>query len=579
MAPRRFIPLVTTLIFAFAGLCSSASGQLPTEGNGPEFTRADSLRGMLTPERTCYDVQWYHLDVRIDPQKKQISGSTTIRFNALTDSRRLQVDLYENMRVESIVLDSATTLDYEREFGAIFIDLPHQLNDGSLHDIVVKYSGTPGVAKNPPWDGGFTWTKGVAGIDWVVVTCQGAGASLWWPNKDHQSDEPDSMLISVTIPPGLEDVSNGRLRHVTRLHDGWTRFDWAVSYPINTYNVTVNIGRFVHFGDTYVNEDTLSLDYYVLPTHLEVARSQFAQVKSMLGCFEGYFGKYPFPRDGYKLVESPHLGMEHQSAIAYGNGYRQGYRGSSSSRFGILFDFIIIHESAHEWWGNSVTSKDIADMWIHESFGAHAEALYVECNYGYAAMLEYVNSKKSQVGNRRPIIGPPNVNKAGSGDMYPKGSLMLNTFRSVLDNDSLWFAVIRGIAESFKYRTVTTDDLLAYVRKTTGTDYTYFFDQYLRHAALPRLDVTLVVKGKSLTALYKWTADVADFRMPVKVRTESGKFAFVKPTTSEQTLDLGTMNPKDFRIDEDHFYVDARIRTQYQDQGGEAAGAPTTGGR
>jgi aminopeptidase N len=539
------------------------NAQTSRESAPPVFTRADTLRGMLRPERTCYDVRWYDLDVRIDPEHRFISGSNAIRFTAVEPSSRLQVDLFANMALESASIDGGKPLSFSREYNAVFINLREPLKQGTTHDLVLTYSGNPQVAKNPPWEGGMIWAKDSAGNPWVAVTCEGTGASLWWPNKDHLSDEPDSMRIRVTVPPGLEDVSNGRLREVTTLPDGWLRYEWGVTYPINNYDVTVNVGRFSHFGDTFAGEDTVTLDYYVLPGDLAKAQQQFTQAKSMLGCFEKYFGPYPFARDGYKLIESPHLGMEHQSAVAYGNGFRNGYRGMSSSPWGLKFDFIIIHESAHEWWGNAVTSKDIADMWIHEGFGAHAEAMYVECMFGTRAMLEYVNSKKMQVGNRRPMLGTYNVNNEGSGDMYPKGSLMLNTLRGVLDNDSLWFAIMRGMAMTFRYTTITTEDIVAYVNRATGTDYTYFFDQYLRYPALPKLEAMLTAKGGKTTCRYRWRADVKNFRMPVKVTTSPGTFAFIHPTTEWQTLDLGGIDPKEFRYAEEWFYIETQFRTMY----------------
>jgi aminopeptidase N len=556
----RFLSAITLSVAVGPALDAQTSREIPT----PHFTRADTLRGMLRPERTCYDVRWYDLDVRIDPERRFISGTNTIRFTVLEPSRRLQVDLFENMTLESAALDGGAPLRFTRECNAVFIVPEETLHPGTIHDLLLRYSGTPRVAKNPPWDGGLIWTKDSSGNPWVAVACQGTGASLWWPNKDHQSDKADSMRIRVTVPPGLEDVSNGRLREVTTLPDGWRRYDWAVTYPISNYCVTVNVGKFAHFGETYAGTDTLTLDYYVLPRDLEKAQKQFAQVKPMIACYEKYFGRYPFYRDGYKLVESPHLGMEHQSAVAYGNGFRQGYRGTSSSAWGVMFDFIIIHESAHEWWGNSVTAKDIADMWIHESFGAHAEALYVECMFGRQAMLDYVNSKKTHVGNRRPILGAYNVNNEGSGDMYPKGSLMLNTFRGVLDNDSLWFALIRGMATEFRYRTISTEDVVAFINRATGTDYTYFFDQYLRYPGLPKLEVVLTVKTGALTCRYRWRADVKDFHMPVRVTTSPGTYAFIRPTTDWQTMDLGIMDPKQFRFADEWFYIDTQIRTVYQ---------------
>jgi aminopeptidase N len=556
------------LPFAFLAFLLSASGpasHAQPNRPAPPLTRADTLRGALSPERTCYDVRWYHLDVTIDPSTKRVDGSTTIRFTGVHASRRLQVDLFANMEVKAITLDGSAPLSFTREFGAVLVSLPRPLSPGETHDLIVAYGGEPRVAPRAPWDGGFIWTKDSSGNPWAAVACQGTGASLWWPTKDHQADEPDSMLISVTVPPGLENVSNGRLRSVTRLPGGWMRSAWGVTSPINNYNVTVNVGKFAHFSDVYYGADTLTLDYYVLPEHRNAAQRQFQQVKPMLACFERLFGPYPFPRDGYKLVESPHLGMEHQSAVAYGNGFHNGYRGTSSSRYGLMFDFIIIHESAHEWWGNSVTSKDIADMWIHEGFGAHAEALFVECDRGYDAMLDYVNSKKGQVENRRPVIGQYGVHRRGSGDMYPKGSLMLHTFRGVLDNDSLWFAVIKGIAQTFRHQTITTEDIVRYVNTTTGDDYTYLFNQYLRHADLPRLDVNLTRKGSGLSARFRWRAEVADFRMPVKVTTAPGPFTFIKPTSAWQTLDLGTMDPKDFRVADQLFYIYTQIRINYQE--------------
>ncbi|HTO92987.1 MAG TPA: M1 family metallopeptidase [Bacteroidota bacterium] len=563
MSLRHVLGGGLTALVMLAAPAGTSSAQNAGEMSPQQFTRADTLRGMLRPERTSYDVRWYGLDVRVDPATRRVAGSNTIRFTAVERSQVMQVDLFRAMEIRSAVLDGADSLRYLREFNAVFFQLPRPLQPGTTHELVIRYDGEPKVAKNPPWDGGLIWTKDSTGNPWVAVACEGTGASLWWPCKDHWADKPDSVQIGVTVPPGLEDVSNGRLRTVTTLPDGWRKYVWAVTYPINNYDVTINVGKFAHFSDTYTGDETLTLDYYVLPGDLTKARRQFEQVKSMLGCFEKDFGPYPFARDGYKLVQSPHLGMEHQSAVAYGNGFRNGYHGTASSSWGLKFDFIIIHESAHEWWGNSVTAKDPADMWIHEGFGAHAEAMYVECMFGTKAMLEYVNAKKNQVMNRRPVIGTYNVNNEGSGDMYPKGSLMLNTLRGVLDNDSLWHALIRGIAATYRYRTITTDTIVAYVNRHTGTDYTYFFDQYLRSPSIPRLEVVLLARRDSLRCRYRWHADVKDFRMPVRVTAAPGKLAFIHPTTEWQTAELGGMDPKDFRVDEDWFYIDTQIRIVY----------------
>jgi aminopeptidase N len=538
----------------------------PAQGlEGMEFTRADTLRGMLTPLRTCYDVKYYHLDVRVDPSTQSIEGSNEILFSVVSSFDTMQVDLFDNMRIEGITLDEGKPATFKREYNAVFVQLPEKLDSGSIHSVRISYSGKPIVARRPPWDGGFTWEHDKEGNPWVVVTCQETGASLWWPNKDHQADEPDSMLISVTVPSGLEDISNGRLRARTVLPDGWTRSDWFVSYPINNYDVTVNIGKYSHFRDYYVNGDTLTLDYYVMPENLDKARVTFQQVRPMMACYEKFFGKYPFIRDGYKLVECPHTGMEHQSAVAYGNRYLGGYRGRTWAEVGLKFDFIIIHESAHEWWGNSVTAKDVADMWIHESFAAYAEALFIECMYGREESLRYINAKKPGVLNDRPIIGIYNVNKPGSSDMYDKGQLVLNTLRSVIDNDSLWFATLCGLHETFKYQTITADDVFRFIDTKTGKDLNYFFDQYFRHARIPQLVVETWKKSDVVRARYRWNADVKEFRMPIKAMTAPGKYEFIYPTADWQTIDLHGMNPEDFKIADNLFLVDLKLRWSYLD--------------
>ncbi len=553
------------LLVSFLPHCTLAQRQ--TESKPLTFSHADSLRGTLSPERTCYDVKFYHLAVKVDPEKEFISGSNKIDFIVDSAFSRMQIDLFRNMEIEKIFFDNSTEVPFERDSNATFISLPQVLEKNSAHSITVFYSGKPISAKDPPWAGGFTWRKDSTGNPWVVVTCQGTGASLWWPNKDHQSDEPDSMLISVTVPPGLQDISNGRLREETTMPDGWKRFVWFISYPINNYNVTLNIGKYAHFSDQYTSGDNkLTLDYYVLPENLEKAKKQFMQVKPMLKSFEKYFGPYPFVRDGYKLIECPHNGMEHQSAVAYGNRYLGGYVGRSSSEVGLNFDFIIVHESAHEWWGNSVTSKDIADMWIHESFGAYAEALYVEDRFGREASLRYINRKKQNVGNRVPIIGIYNVHKQGSGDMYDKGQLVLNTLRSVIDNDKLWFSILRGIQETYRYSTITTDSIIQFVNITTGKDFGYFFEQYLKNSKIPVLEVVTRKKGNKVTVRYRWSADVPEFKMPVKVTTSENKLEWITPTTKWQTMEVGLNKPENFKVAEDLFYVDLKLNAGYVDE-------------
>jgi aminopeptidase N len=488
------------------------------------------------------------------------------------------------MKVDSIKYEDGTILKYSREYGAVFIDMPKELSQNTTHQIVFYYSGKPQVAANPPWAGGFIWKKDKsrsllsqkdhAGSrksgeenPWVMVTCQKTGAGLWWPNKDHQTAKPDSMLLSVTVSKGLEDISNGRLRSKVELPDGETQYNWFISYPINNYNVTINVGKYAHFSDVYTSRDSskLTLDYYVLPENLKKAKRQFTQVKTMLACYEKYFGKYPFYRDGYKLIESSHNGMEHQTAVAYGNHYLLGYEGRASSAVGLKFDFIIVHESAHEWWGNSVTSKDIADMWIHESFGAYAEALYVEYNWGHKAALEYINAKRQNVKNDEPIIGPYNVNHEGSGDMYDKGQLVLNTLRDVIEDDKLWFSILQGIQRRWAYQTVDADDIINYINQRTGSDYSYFFEQYLRYTNPPQLSISVTKKGKDTALRFMWDSDVKDFTMPIKVTTSKNHFELIHPTAKWQTMKLKNFDPKDFRVDEDEFYCKVKISRFYID--------------
>lgn len=483
----------------------------------PVFTHADSLRGFLLPIRSCYDVKFYDLSVTLNIPDESILGSNSIWFEVVSPTKMIQVDLTEKLSVASITDEQNNKLNFSRDGNAIMISFPTTLNKGMHYKIKIDYFGKPVVGKMLPWDGGLKWTKDEDGLPWVAVACQGTGASVWWPCKDHQSDEPDSMMINITVPKELMDISNGRLRKKTPVGDDMMQYSWFVSYPINTYNVTINVGAFAHFNDWHVNNnDTLTLDYYVKSYNLEKAKKQFEQVKPMLNCFEKYFGKYPFYRDGYKLVETPYLGMEHQSCIAYGNKYKTGYMGMDFSGIGLDFDYIIIHETAHEWWGNNITTKDIADMWVHEGFGSYAEVLYTECLYGKAKALDYVNAQRKKVGNKTPIIGPYDVNIEGSGDMYPKGSLLINTIRQYIDNDSLFFSILMNIQKTFAYQTITSANVESLMTKQSGKNLTPIFDQYLRHAAIPVFEYE-VVKEKPFQLRYRWKADVADFDLPVRI--------------------------------------------------------------
>jgi len=538
------------LFFVF--LFSSTHAQLLQKE--PKLTKGDTLRGMLTPLRTCYDINYYHLDVKFDLDKKFISGSNLFKFTATKSFTKLQFDLYANLAIDKVVY-KGQPLPVTREFNAVFVTFPQLVKKGSHDEFTVYYSGNPTVAKRAPWDGGVVFTRDSLGKPWAATACQGAGASIWWPNKDHQADEVDSMLISISVPNGLKDVSNGRLRQVKPLADGYTRFDWFVSNPINNYAVAANIGDYTHFEDSYNGESgKLTLDYWVLTYNLDKARKQFgANVKPMLKTFEHWFGPYPFYKDGYKLVDAPHLGMEHQSAVAYGNRYRNGYLGRdlSGTGRGLTWDFIIVHESGHEWFGNNITSKDIADMWIHESFTNYSESLFVEDYYGKQAGQEYLYGLRKIIQNDVPIIGPYNVNKEGSGDMYPKGANLLGMIRTIIDDDTKWRSILRGLNKTFYHQTVTTGQIINYINKQSGLNLTPVFDQYLLYTQLPKLDF----KFENNKAYVRWIANVKEFNMPVKIRQKGSNYIFIKPTTAFTEVKIPGINKDNIETDTSEFYI------------------------
>ena len=546
--PLRKILLLLPLL----GASLLASAQLLSPK--PAYTRADSLRGGQPPERTCYDITYYHLDVRLDVAQRAIGGSNLFRFTATRDFTRLQFDLFANLTVGR-VLYKGKAVPFTREANAVFVTFPQAIKQGSRDEFTVEYSGQPTVAKKAPWDGGLVFTQDAAGQPWVATACQGVGASIWWPCKDQQADEVDSMTISVAVPAGLKDVSNGRLRGTKKLPGGYTRYDWAVSNPINNYDVALNVGNYQHFADVYQGEKgPLTLDYWVLPENLEKAKTQFAaNVKPMLKSMEYWFGPYPFYKDGYKLVDAPHLGMEHQSAVAYGNHYQNGYLGRdrSGTGWGEKWDFIIIHESGHEWFGNNITTKDIADMWVHESFTTYSEALFVESQFGKQAGQEYLHGQRRNIQNDAPIIGPYGVNKEGSGDMYDKGSNLLNLLRVSINDDARWRGILRGLSQTFYHQTVTGQQVIDYINKEAGRDYSRVFAQYLQHATLPVLEMR-VEKGQLLG---RWVASVPGFDLPVRLRVKGGEYRFVQPTTKWAPLDLPGATRDNVEVDTFDYYV------------------------
>ena len=482
------------------------------------FSRKDSLRGGLSFERTCFDVLRYDLNIKVNPNKKSITGFNEITFKTVENTNKIHLDLFENMQIDSIILNNQK-LNYKREFNAVFVSFPSYLEKNLTQKLKFFYSGNPVIAKNAPWDGGFVFKKDNNNNDFVGVAVQGTGASLWFPCKDSQTDEPDfGATIKVAVPDGLMNVSNGRFIGKEDLKNGYTRWDWEVKNPINNYNITLNIGDYVHFGENYKG---LDLDFYVLRENEVKAKMHFEEVKPMMDCFQSKFGEYPFKEDGYKLIETSYLGMEHQSAVAYGNKYKKGYLNTdlSGTGIGMLFDYIIIHESGHEWFGNSITSKDIADMWIHEGFTCYSESVFLECQFGYQKAQTYINGLKKNIDNDKPIIGQYGVNNEGSVDMYYKGALMLNTIRNVIDNDEKWWKLILDYSLYFRHKIIDTEMVIAYFNKETGLDLTSIFNQYLRFKNIP----TFEIKKLKNKMQYRWKTDVSNFKMPVDIEFKGKK--------------------------------------------------------
>lgn len=543
-----------SLLFFF-WICLSNVAQAQFYHANKSFSKADSLRGTLNPLRSCYDITFYHLDLKVNPDKRYIQGSNLFRFTATADFDQLQFDLFANLKVDSVIFERKS-IPFSREFNAVFLNLPSSIKKGSSKSFRVYYSGFPTVAVRAPWDGGFVFSKDSKGKPWVATACQGIGASVWFPNKDHQSDEVDSMLLSVSVPNGLKDISNGTLRKVTKRKDGYTQFEWFISNPINNYSVVLNIGNYVHFSDSFIGEGgKLPLDYWVLAENLDKAKVQFnANVKKMLTAFEYWFGPYPFYKDGYKLIEAPHLGMEHQSAVAYGNKFQNGYKNTdlSGTGWGMKWDFIIVHESGHEWFGNNITAKDQADMWIHESFTNYSESLFLDYHYGKQAGLEYVNGTRNKILNDVPIIPAYGVNQTGSGDMYYKGGNLLNMIRTILNDDDQWRKILRGLNRRFYHQTVTSTDIIGYINKESKRDFARVFDQYLNYTSIPVLE--LRTKAGKLEG--RWIANVPDFDMPVRLRAKGSDYTLINlSSTAFSEINIPNATSENIEVDTFNFYI------------------------
>jgi len=520
-----------------------------------KYTRADTLRGSITPEREWWNLNHYHLAVEIFPETKSIKGSNTVRYQVVNEAQILQIDLQDPLKITSAVQDGQA-LKIRKEGAAHFITLVKKQSPGNYEEVIIRYEGQPKEAIRPPWDGGITWQKDGNGNHFIASSNQGIGSSIWWPTKDHPADEVDSVLISVTVPKGLMDISNGRLVGID-VGSSTDTFHWSVVNPINDYGVNINIGDYVHFGEKYAGEKgTLDMDYFVLRDNLEKAKVHFKDAGRMIEAFEHWFGPYPFYEDGFKLVEAPYLGMEHQSSVTYGNGYENGYRGTdlSGTGWGLKFDFIIIHESGHEWFANNITYKDVADMWIHESFTNYSEGLFVEFFYGKDAGQEYVRGTRTRIENKSPIIGIYGFNQRGSGDMYYKGGNMLNTIREIINDDEKWRMILRGLNQEFYHQTVTTQQIEDYISLQAGIDFSAFFDQYLRTSTVPTLEHYF---SDDKTLNFRWTNCILSFDMPVDLELGETKVR-INPTTQWKKLEVNQNS--DVTVDLDYYVGSLKIR-------------------
>ena len=516
-----------SLLLFFLTFCNGLAQQ-------SNFSKQDTLRGSITPERVWWDLLHYSLDFKVSPSSKSIEGSNVIRYEVLSQNQLMQIDLQPPMEITS-VLENNSNLNYNRDGNVYYIQLKKNQQIGAINEITIHFEGAPKINNNPPWDDGFTWEKDNNGTDFIATSCQGGGSSIWWPSKDHMYDEPDQGIeLSITAPKHLISVANGRLIQTKENTNKTNTFSWKVVHPINNYGVNINIGDYVHFSEKYKGKKgVLNCDYYVLSYNLEKAKKQFKEVSRTLEAFEHWFGPYPFYEDSYKLVEVPYLGMEHQSSVTYGNGYQNGYKGIdlSGTGWGLKFDFIIVHESGHEWFANNITNVDVADMWIHESFTAYSENLFLDYHFGTVASNAYVTGTRKKILNDKPIIGNYNVNNSGSGDMYYKGANMLHTLRQIINNDEKWRSILVGLNKDFYHQTVTTQQIEDYIDKYFKVDLKPFFEQYLRTIKIPTLDYKL--ENNKLS--YRWSNVVDGFSIPVNVFINSTS-QWIRPTSRWKKL-------------------------------------------
>lgn len=540
---------------------------IPWLTNAQPFTHADTLRGSNGPGRDWWDVTHYDLHVKFNIPDSTISGYNIISFKAKPGFPQFfQIDLQSPLILDSAIVDfgyrfyskkikgqtrtivrsQRRKLNVVQDGNAWFVKLDYagRENDrrpvlkikdtaGFIPNLTIYYHGKPQAAKLPPWDGGVVWKKDKWGNPFIGVACQGTGASIWYPCKDYQGDEPDSASMSFTGPDSLMIISNGRMRDSVNNHDGTHTLTWAVVNPINNYDISPYIGKYVHWREMYPGLDgPLTMDYWVLDSNLTIAKKHFEDATRMMKAFEYWFGPYPFYKDGYKLVEAPYLGMEHQSAIAYGNHFDEGYLGRdlSGTGWGLKWDFIIVHESAHEWFGNNITTKDIADMWVHEAFANYAETLFTEYYYGKKAGTDYIVGVRKNIRNDKPIVGFYGVNNEGSGDMYYKGGNMIHAIRQIINNDEKFRSVLRGLNSHFKHQTVWGKQIEDYISEKSGIDFSKVFEQYLTTTKIPVLEY----KTENGRLFYRWADCVDGFNMPVRIFDNAGKLKWIHPTGAWQ---------------------------------------------
>ena len=566
--------MVRLLTIAFCGvlLQSSCLGQ----DSVPQkvFAHQDTLRGSVTKERAWWDVTKYAITVEPDFESKTIAGSNVIAFTTVAAGRRMQIDMQQPMQIDR-VLHQNKSLPFTRDGNVYYVDFGKALARGVNDSITIAFSGQPREAVNPPWDGGWIWKRDRHGNPWMTVACQGLGASVWYPCKDYQGDEPDNgALLNIVVPDSLVGVGNGKMvrretgdgrrktgtaniprwrgrRGAPGVDSSKTIYTWSVVNSINSYTIVPYIGKYINWKETFKGEKgNLELSYWCLAEDEQKARKQFSQVPPMLKCFEHWFGPYPFYEDGYKIVQSPHLGMEHQSAIAYGNKFENGYLGKdlSGTGWGLKWDFIIIHESAHEWFANSITTNDIADMWVHEGFTTYGETLFTTCEYGANAGNEYCLGIRKNIENDEPMIAPYGVNAEGSIDMYYKGANVVHMIRQIMNDDEKFRQLLRNMNKDFYHKTTTSKEIENYIIKKTGKDLSKMFDQYLRGTRVPLFQYSY--SGGVLS--YRWKNCVEGFNMPLKIY--AGKTIWLTPGTGWQTIRLDS---GDIRIDP-NFYIDSR---------------------